>query len=199
MSEFVFRNLSVKLFAADDGPVCVCCSYEYECNECSQCTDTPTGPPCDPCTRTVTVDCGECTNGPTCDACSGGDTGGRCDGATDDCFPCTDFEGTGGCLCSDTGRGECEADSCMEDSRCLFSIPLLIEGDEASPRSTAQLVGGLNVLREELRRTLGVSEEAVARAPKRRPSSVEEIDRFKAELLDAVAELDRQRAELEGP
>lgn len=198
MSEFVFRNLSVKLFAAEDGPACVCCSYDYECNECSQCTDTPTGAHCDPCTRTVTVDCGACTDGPTCDACSNGDTGGGCEGPTDDCFPCTDFEGTGGCLCSDSGGGECDAETCLEDSCRFFSIPIVIEGDDAPPRSTAQIVGGLNVLREELRRTLGVSEEAAARASRRRPASVAEIDRFKAELLDAVAELDRQRAELEG-
>jgi hypothetical protein len=196
MSEFVFRNLSVKLLAADDGPVCICCSYEYQCNECSQCTDSPTAPPCDPCTQSATVECGECTNGPTCDACTAGDTGG-CEGPTDDCFPCTDFEGTGGCLCSDTDRGECEAESCMDNTGCFNTITIFVEGDAPSPRSSDQILGELNILRDELRRTLGVSEEAVARVPRRRPSSVEEIDQFKAELLDAVAELDQQRAELE--
>lgn len=69
MSEFVFRNLSVKLFpdpsvAAGD-PVCVCCSYAFECADCSLCTDQ-TDTPCSPCTDTPSDDpCGPCTGGVT--------------------------------------------------------------------------------------------------------------------------------------
>ena len=47
MSEFMFRNLSVKVFAefADDAPVCECCSYVFVCADCSECTDGATAPP----------------------------------------------------------------------------------------------------------------------------------------------------------
>jgi hypothetical protein len=82
MSEFVFRNLSVKLFpdpAAAADPVCVCCSYAFECADCSlctdrtdaPCTDTPTDDPCGPCTGGVTdppPQCGieSCLDGSGC-------------------------------------------------------------------------------------------------------------------------------------
>jgi hypothetical protein len=70
MSEFLFRNLSVKLFpeaALADELVCVCCSYQYQCDGCTLCTGGETRPPgmCTPCTDIPDTDCGPCTGGCT--------------------------------------------------------------------------------------------------------------------------------------
>lgn len=193
MSEFVFKNLSVKLFpdeALAEGAVCVCCSYDVQCDECSHCTDSPSEVPCNPCTEAGTVDCGACTMGITedggpCKPCTGQ--------ITDDCFPCTDFD-TSPCfgpLSHDPGL--CDANSCQQDTDCLDTIPLILP----ARRSVAVIADELALLRTELRQTLGRSAEEERRSTVEEAESVEEIDRLKAALQGAVAELDERRSQLE--
>jgi hypothetical protein len=196
MSEFVFKNLSVKLLPdpalAADEPLCVCCSYEVECGECSLCTDGPTQPPeCGPCTDTPTgpPECSPCTQTPTdCGVCT--------DGPTDDCFPCTDFEGTGAPCFGPVSRPECRSDSACEDgTHCIDTIDIVL------PRRSLDVVRGeLAILRAELRRTLGGRLVEEQRLNVEGAQSVEEIDQLRDALLGAVAELDQRRTEIEaGP
>ncbi|MHA6781085.1 hypothetical protein ACVGOW_08820 [Pseudonocardia saturnea] len=167
MSEFVFRNLSVKLFpdrAADAvaaaDPVCVCCSYAFECADCSLCTDQ-TDAPCSPCTDTPTDPCGPCTGGVT------------------DPPP------------------QCGIDSCLEGSGCLDSVPIVVQGDEgrAGHRSPDVIAAELEELREELRRALRLpAREVQVRVEDELPAD-KRADLLRGVLLDAVAELDRGRSD----
>jgi hypothetical protein len=194
MSEFMFKSLSVKLFAEDalaDEGVCVCCSYDVHCDQCTHCTDSPTGIPCNPCTDAGTVDCGECTLGVTdqpdpCKPCTGE--------ITDDCFPCTDFETTP-CLGPLSHHPfPCDADSCQQDTGCLDSILLVLP----ARRSTSVIAEELALLRAELRQTLGRTTEDERRVAIGDAESVEEIDRVKDALLEAIDELDERRQQIEG-
>lgn len=203
MGEFSFKNLSVKLFpevALAEGAalVCECCSHDWVCGDCS-CTDTPTAPPaCEPCTDTPTErpGCGDCTFGtsepPECSPCTEGCTAGL----TDACFPCSDFEGT----------IHCEGETCLEDTGCHHSVTVVVcvpsdlEGPQPeSPRSPDVIRIELRLLRAELRQSMGLpperEEEAEARG---KPRTVEELDRLRAALVGAVAELDEYRGRIEG-
>lgn len=192
MSEFVFRNLSVKVFPAEaraEGE-CVCCSYEVHCDACTHCTDSATKVPCSPCTDAATQDCGECTlgvteppNGP-CKPCTGN--------ITDDCFPCTDFDTTP-CFGPFSHRPvPCDDASCQQDTGCLDTITVVIP----ARRPTAVLAQELALLRTELRAALGrPTEEPLGTVDE--VQSLEEIDRLKGALLGAVAELDERRSQLD--
>lgn len=199
MAEFVFRNLSVKLFPVADavlGPVCVCCSYAHECDECSFCTEGVTDPPCDPCTGGATdvPGCGPCTDGPT-------EEPPGCEGPSDDCFPCTEFD-TSPCTFSD--EGPCaEPLSCVQESGCFedSDLPILLGAQDApaqpaaarASRSPDVIQAELDVLRVELRAALGLPPDA---DPQRRAEPAPapgEIDRVRSALLAAVDELDRKR------
>lgn len=149
MSEFMFRNLSVKLFPA--------------AGEARQ----------------------ACRDGPATQACS----------------PCTQ-------LCTGTIPPRCEHGCTIEPS-----IPIVIDPVCRSPVSTPGFVDTttniilpagdlrteLAALKDALRRSLAVVEagEQNLEAPAK-PTSVEEIDRLKSHLLDAVAELDERRAGMQG-
>jgi hypothetical protein len=200
MSEFSFKNLSVKLFpevalAEDAALVCECCSFQMGCGDCT-CTDTPTVPECGVCTDTPTgPECGACTETETCGACSVGETGTPCEGPTDDCFPCTDFDPS--IRCSD--------ETCLEDTGCHHSVPIVVrppgveDAPVGGPRPPDVIMGELRLLRAELRQAMGLppEREEEAEAPGK-PRTVEELDRLRAALVGAVAELDEHRGRIEG-
>lgn len=169
MSEFVFRNLSVKVFPAGGGRRQADreCADQSPSDMCGQCSQTPTCSPCtlgDPCTLW-------CTETPTCDRCSGvAFTGAMC------------LPGTGDPFC--------------EGVSCGFTGPRFgraFLGQQGDVRAE------LGALKERLRREMADVEAAERQLENAgRPRSVEEIDELRSELLAAVAELDERRAELEG-
>lgn len=203
MSEFLFRNLSVKLFPKADataGQVCECCSYVVHCDDCSLCTEGPTAPPaCEPCTENPASDCGPCTAGVTDPPCGGASDCGP-SGQPGPCFPCTEF-GTIDCL---DGTVNCEFESCGQGTGCIDTITIFVPEDGGEilaggevaraaiePRSVDVVQRELAMLRAELRATMardraeGPSLEA--------PAGVDELDRLRGALLEAVEELDERR------
>lgn len=196
VTEFMFRNLSVKVFAeaADDGPVCDCCSYVIECGSCSECTDGPTAPPeCGPCTDTPTVDCDACTDFETIPEC------GVCtDTPTNECFPCSDFEGT--------GAPECLGDTCQDDTHCINTLLILLPPPDdpgrgvRAVRAAADVRREMELLKRELRAAMTLEPDVEPIGSSGRPETLEEVDRLRHVLLEAVAELDeRDRAIRGGP
>lgn len=210
----MFRNLSVKVFAefADNAPVCDCCSYVFQCADCSECTDGATAPPeCGECTDGATVppECGECTDELTapCEACTDFETTPECgnctDGPTDDCFPCTDFEGTGGCL--DPTIEDCFGDTCMEDTHCIHTLPILLpppddraDGVVRVVRPAAQVRTEMDLLKRELRAAMTLDPDVEPPGSTGRAQTLEEIEGLRRALVDAVAELDEQARTLRG-
>jgi len=204
MSEFVFRNLSVKLFpevAANAGQVCECCSYVVHCDDCSLCTEGPTTPPaCEPCTENPASDCGQCSTGATDFPCGGASDCGPSCGDTGACFPCTEF---GTIPCRD-GTVNCEFDSFGQGTGCLDTITIFLPGDEGEvvaggevaqpaiePRSLDVVQRELAMLRAELRAAMARHRaEGPALGA---PAGVDEMDRLRGALLEAVEELDERR------
>lgn len=144
MSEFMFRNLSIKLF-----PV--------EGEEPGACADRTTCVPCTHlCTGTIPVCDQACTQVPSIPIAVG---------------------------------PECRGPGTSPEFIDTHGHLILPAGDARTE---------LLALKENLQRRLAlveVGEQRLAAAAK--PTSVEEIDRLKAHLLDAVAELDEQRARMQ--
>ena len=150
MSEFVFRNLSVKLFPAEgEGR-----PLEGDCIDCSRvCTNAFT---CGPCTDTPT-----CANHPDTAECVDAVSDKGCAPGTIPCDPFTNI------------------------------IPIKADMGDVRARVAAR--------KEQVHQYLGEIEAGEWQLRARvQPSSVEEIDQLRSQLLAAVAELDEQRAELEG-
>jgi hypothetical protein len=154
MSEFVFKNLSVKLFPAEGEAR----PLEGDCIDCSR-----------ECTNAFT--CGPCTDIPTCAAhpataeCEDPVPGHPCDrGCAPGTIPCDDFTNI---------------------------VPIKADVGDILARVAAR--------KEQVRQYLGEIEAGEWQLRARvQPRSVEEIDLLRSQLLAAVAELDEQRAELEG-
>jgi hypothetical protein len=167
MPDFMFRNLSVKL-------------YPVETHDVGNCTDRTTQVDCWPfqtqcgCTNLCTmthVPCGPHTcYAPTVPiACDPDSHQFVCNGATNPCGP--DSQGIA-----------------FVDQESRVIIP-----PGADPREQLEL------LRANLQRSAAAVDarlEEVQQAA--RPTSVEQIDALKAQLLAAVDELDQQRAQLAG-
>lgn len=158
MSDFVFKNLSLKLLP-EEGVArqadCKCCSFVVGCGNCTDVT-------CGPCTNTCT-NCTNCTHGPTCGACT--------NSATHD--PC------GGCTCDQ------------------FTNPIITKPD-ANQMPIGDIRAELAAHKERLRQGLAqVEEQELELEARGKPRSLEEIDQLKSHLLEAIAELDEQRAQME--
>ena len=151
MSEFMFRNLSVKLFPVEGEARRACEDQATLVEQCTPCTNL--------CTGTVPPACEHqgCTREPSIPIA----VGPKCDGPG-------------------TSPGYVDTVTSL----------ILPAGDVRTQ---------LAVLKASLQRNLAVVEarerdlETVAK-----PTSIEGIDRLKAQLLDAVAELDEQRARMQG-
>lgn len=158
MSEFVFRNLSVKLFPAEGQPR----PFEGGCED-SRVMD------CDACSTECTnmFTCGPCTDTPTC-----GDHP-----ATAECVDALTDE-----ACA---RGTIPCDSFTN------IVPLKADVGDIRTRVAAR--------KEQVRQYLGEIEAGERYLESGgKPGTVEEIEQLRSQLLAAVAELDEQRAELEG-
>jgi hypothetical protein len=190
MSEFVFRNLSVRLFPVSDqavGAVCTCCSFAFECDACSECTDGTTAPPCEG----PTVDpggggCGESGCGPT--GC----------GESCDISPCGGLASIDPCGASFPPCEHDEVTTCFEESQILCHLPAADEPGRGH-RPLEVIQGELDLLRVELRAALGLPPDP---DPHRRrhaepiaEPAAEQLDEVRAALLDAVAEIDERGRE----
>jgi hypothetical protein len=150
MPEFMFRNLSVKLFPAED--------------EARVCRDR----------TTQVVDCS-----PFLTAC----------GCTNLCT------GTYHCqqACSATPSHKIACDPTSRSGDLVTMHTEIVFSAEADPRQE------LAVLKDSLQKQLAVVEARQADLEKSSmPTSVEQIDELKTQLLAAVAELDEQRARMAG-
>lgn len=141
MNEFVFKNLSVKLFPGDGSP-------DEQCGVCTQaCTEF-------------------CSDGFTCE--SGG---------------CPTFLGSNelSLLPKCPGGGT----ETLMDPGVIDVLP------------AEQYRAELAALKDNLRRT-AASVEVRERAVAALPDDIDEVDRLRAQLVAALAQLDEQRARLEG-
>lgn len=186
MSEFRFKNLSVRLFPAEAQAAreeCTCCSYVVGCGPC---TNTVTVD-CGPCTNTVTVDCGPCTN--TISVV---------------CGPCSNAVSFNCGICSNVTCGRC-TNTATIDPGCFCSVLGAEPTKVMAPFPVRRFAGRAGDVRAELAALKTHLQQALAdvEANERqmesaaRPRTVEEIDQLRAQLMDAVAELDEQRAQLE--
>jgi hypothetical protein len=149
--EFMFRNLSVKLFPAEGDALQVCQDRTTQVVDCSPWQTA----------------CG-CTN-----LCTG-------------TFACQQ-------LCSATPSRMIACDPTTRSGDWLGPHTEIVLPADADPRQE------LALLKDSLQKTMAVVEAKQAdleRAAK--PTSVEQIDELKTQLLSAVAELDEQRARMAG-
>ena len=188
MSDFVFRNLSVKLFpaegeAADD---CACCSYICQGDSQVACRDPSVVVVCGAanCTNVTQGGCGnQCSNFASCANCSNVPSCVNCSNFSNPaCFNCSNMPSFD-CICSVLGA---------EPTKLLPA-----DGGRIGPDPRA----GLAEMKRRLRQRLTeVEEQERQLEAAAKPKTVEEIDRVKSHLLAAVAELDEQRAGMEdGP
>jgi hypothetical protein len=152
MSEFMFRNLSVKLYPAEGDARRVCLDPSTIVNLCGMCT---------------LQTCGICTQG--------------CTGTVPVVNWCQ-LVGTTPIVCGADGP------TGYQDAHTNLVIPAV--GD-----LRADLASLKEVLRQQLA-AVEVREQQVQAAAK--PKSVEEIDQLKSQMQAAMAELDEQRAQLQG-
>jgi hypothetical protein len=169
MGDFVFKNLSVKLLPAE-GEV-----PGDECGACTKCTDATFCANCTHCTEctdcticSAVTDCGNCTN---CTVCSG----------TTDCGECT----------------HCTAPTCGVCT-CAANTDVPIASEPFDVARGGDLRSELAAHKQRLRQAIALVEEEERKLEERgKPRSIEEIDMLKAHFLEAIAELEEQRAKLE--
>lgn len=197
MSEFLFRNLSVKVFPAEeaaDREGCPDCSYvcvgdsQFACREPSvvcqlACSNVATPIGCNfDCSRVVSQPCGlNCSNLPTPGGC-------ELDCSRVVSNPC-------GFTCTNNPTPDCACSS----PRCTLAgdNPTILIADPGGRVGDAR--SQLAVLKDRMRRNLAAVEAAEQELEAAgRPKTVEEIDAVRSHLLAAVAELDEQKAEMEG-
>jgi hypothetical protein len=176
MSEFMFKNLSVKLMPAEgeavkeqcaSGPACgLNCSNVPSVAACTlNCSNVPSIPAC-------TLNCSNVPSAPACTL--------NCSQAYSvDLYPWW---------------------TCNCTSPVTYVICGGFSNDQLNPRNaTVDPATELAALKEQLRQVGSAIQAAEQRiTPAGRPRTVEEIDQVKSRLLEAVAELDDQRAQMEG-
>ena len=192
---------------------------------CGPCTDLVTEV-CDPCTQTATFACGNCTRLPTkicgpctdlvsviCDPCTRFSTQicGKCtDLVSVICDPCTTLVTQVCGECTDFAtclRGTiiCPGDSivCPVDTRvCPVGTEICPGGSilcngSIWERTPVEVRAELAELKQHLQQVLADVESKEAEvAAMGKPSTVEEIDQLKDQLLAAVAELDEERGRI---
>jgi hypothetical protein len=172
MGEFMFKNLSVKLLPVEG-------ERPGDCGDCTDCTRCTAPTACGNCTN-----CTECTN---CTICTGVTDCGRCT----NCTNCSGTTDCGSCThCTDPTCGVC---TCAGGT----DVPIVSEPFDVGRRG-GDLRAELAAHKERLRRVIARVEEEERKLEERsRPQSIEQIDELKARFVEAIAELDEQRAQLE--
>ncbi len=191
MSDFVFKNLSVKLFPAEGEAAdeCACCSYICQGDSQVACRDPSVVAGCGAanCTNITPGGCGNCTNvtpGVLClNNCTRNATpvvcAWNCSNMVSPVCACSILSNPG-CICS-----------------VLGAEPTKIMGPEGAREPDPR--AGLAVMKRALRQRLTEIEEQERQLEATaKPTTVEEIDHVRSQLLAAVAELDEQRAAMEG-
>jgi hypothetical protein len=187
MSEFMFKNLAVKLFPTTGGATgatpcagtsaAVCRPPTSLCHVPSFCHVA--------CSQTVSM----CQGPLSVMCCIASHAVSGCTGA---CSVLVSAPCFGPSACGQISAA-CQASvKCPGGSACGGSI---VEPDQPAGDARAELAA----LKEQLRQALAeveASEAALAEAGK--PQTVEQVDMLKDQLMQAVAELDERRAELEG-
>ena len=190
MSEFVFRNLSIKLFPAEGEAgedECPCCTYICMGDSQLACLD-PSVPR--RAMRARRACRNNCTLPPT-----GGGCGNECS------FSPTEPECRTGCTYRDT-IGEC-FDICTYIATfcepCSTPGTYFIVPEDPGRRGAGDIRAELAVAKRRLRQRLAMveqQEQQLEAAAK--PRTIEEIERVRAQMVAAVSELDEQRARMEG-
>ena len=196
MSEFAFKNLTVKLMPADDTPQpdCAQCSVFVTCGSCSVLTSChcskiisicgvcSTHVSCFNCSQLVSV-CGDCSVAVSCFGCSI---------QVSVCDPCTRLISI---ICQITN-------DCLVSIHCGISIncggTIGCGGSIYNPElGIGEIRQELGKLKEQLRSALAQVEANEAHIEETsKPASVDEIDALKAQLMSAVKELDEQRSKI---
>lgn len=177
MSQFVFKNLTVKLMPDTPqdtpDPDCACTYYiscafpSYNCSPCSYNVS------CHGCSLQVSVGCGRCSRFVTCLGCSVA--------ISDVCWK---------------GTIVCGLTRIVTITECGGTLQC--GGSIWGPIEIGDLRDELGQLKQQLREAMKqveLREVEIEGASK--PASVEEIDQLKEQLLGAVAELDEQRKQMD--
>jgi hypothetical protein len=195
MSEFAFKNLTVKLMPADTPqPDCAGCSVFVSCANCSLlascqcskivsiCGECSTHISCFNCSRLASV-CADCSVAVSCIGCSL---------QVSVCDPCTRLLSI---ICQITN-------DCLVSINCGISIncggTIYCGGSIYNPElGIGEIRQELGKLKEQLKSALAQVEANEAHLEETaKPATVEEIDALKAQLMSAVKELDDQRSKL---